>query len=366
MTEKGYTLYGSDFSLYTGKVRSYLRKKGIPFEEVLSTLTVYKNFIIPRTGVRYIPVVQTPDDQVLQDTTVIIDELEKRFPEKSVYPTTPRQKLLALLLETYADEWLVIPAMHYRWAYQEINQPFIFQKFGNIIAPWAPAFLRAWLGKKIGSKFKGFVPLLGIKEHNTQVIERSYEQLLGDLDTHFSQHDYLLGNRPCIADFGFIGPFFAHLYHDPYPSQQMRARAPAVVKWVERMVDQVPANGEFLADDEIPASLLPVLQRMAVEQLPVLLDTDKRLAAWRSANPGKPIPRSIGDHEFTLAGVSAQRMIIPYSLWMFARPVNYYQSLSATQRTSVDGMLVAAGFDKTLQSPLINKLGRIDNHLTFA
>jgi len=55
-------LYGSDFSLFTGKARSYLKKKGIPHEEITSTLKVYKNFIIPRTGVRYVPVLQTEDD----------------------------------------------------------------------------------------------------------------------------------------------------------------------------------------------------------------------------------------------------------------------------------------------------------------
>ena len=112
--KKGYTLYGAEFSLYSGKARSYLRKKGIPFNEVISTLNVYKSFIIPRTGVRYIPVVQTPDDKVIQDTTVIIDELESRFSDYSVYPQTPKQKQVALLLELYGDEWLLIPAMHYR------------------------------------------------------------------------------------------------------------------------------------------------------------------------------------------------------------------------------------------------------------
>jgi len=30
-----YRLYGAHASLYTGKTRSYLRKKGVPFEELL-------------------------------------------------------------------------------------------------------------------------------------------------------------------------------------------------------------------------------------------------------------------------------------------------------------------------------------------
>jgi len=139
---KTYKLYGLDFSLFTGKTRSYLRKKGIPFEEISVRWGKIRNFIIERTGVEFIPVVHTPDDKVIQDTTVIIDELETRFPEHSVYPDTPRQKLVSLLLELYADEWLFIPAMHYRWYYEEENYHYIYGKFGEIVWKNAPGPLR--------------------------------------------------------------------------------------------------------------------------------------------------------------------------------------------------------------------------------
>ena len=148
-------LYGSQFSLFTGKARSYLKKKGIEHEEITSTLSVYKKFIIPRTGVRYVPVLQTEDDTVIQDTTEIIDAMEAQFPERSVYPATPKQKLASLLLEVYGDEWLVIPAMHYRWNFPEKNEKFIYSAFGSMVLPSAPKFIQRILGKKIGGKFKG-------------------------------------------------------------------------------------------------------------------------------------------------------------------------------------------------------------------
>lgn len=361
-----YTLYGSSFSLYTGKVRSYLGKKGILFDEVLSTARVYKKFIIPRTGVRYIPVLQTPKDEVYQDTTVIIDLLEKRFPKNSVYPRKPKQKLVSLLLEVYADEWLVIPAMHYRWAYQEVNQPFIYQQFGKIISPYLPKFIRGRLGKKLGSRFKSSVPLLGITPKTETAIETSFMGLLADLEQHFQNHKYLLGNRPCIADYGFIGPFYAHLYHDPYPGELIRRKAPAVAKWVERMIDGNPEGAKFLENDLIPETLLPVLRRMAAEQLPVLLDTDKKLREWRKSNPDEEIPRSIGKHEFTVEGVSEQRVILPYSLWMFKRPVDFYQCLEGNDKAEVDKLLLKSGFGNALATGLENRLIRPDNILKFA
>lgn len=361
-----YKLYGVDFSLYSGKARSYLNKKGIPFDEILPTIRVYKKFIVPRTGVRYIPVLQTPDDQVFQDTTVIIDELEKRFPENPVYPSKPKQKLVSLLLEVYGDEWLVIPAMHYRWAYQDVNQPFIFQKFGGMISPKLPAFVRGWLGKKLGDRFKGSVPLLGIKDTNFRAIEQSYLAFLADLEQHFQRYDYLLGSQPCIGDFGLIGPMYAHLYHDPYPGELMRSKAPAVAAWVERMIDDKPAQGDFLHNDQIPETLLPILRRMAEEQLPVLLDTDRRLSQWRERNPNSEIPRSIGQHKFSIEGVSAQRIILPYSLWMFKRPVDFYDCLDEDTAADVDNLLDQVGFGDSLKQGLQNRLIRPNNILKFA
>ena len=168
--------------------------------------------------------------------------------------------------------------------------------------------------------------------------------MLADLDTHFEDHDFLLGGRPSIGDFGLIGPLYAHLYHDPYPGKLMRERAPAVAAWVERMMSQATIQGDFLADDEIPVTLMPVLQRMASEQLPVLLDTDSQLRRWREENPGTEIPRSIGYHEFKIEGATGSRMILPYSLWMFSRAVDYYQSLPVNIRQEFDPLLDALGF----------------------
>ena len=99
-----YQLIGAEISYYTGKARAYLRYKGIPFEEVTASAEVFAKTILPKTGVRFIPVLITPEDEAVQDTTEIIDFLEARFPQASVYPDTPLQRLVALLFEIYGDE----------------------------------------------------------------------------------------------------------------------------------------------------------------------------------------------------------------------------------------------------------------------
>ena len=122
-----FTLYGASISLYTGKVRAYLRYKNIAFVERPVTPDIIK-----RIGFFMIPVLETPEGELVQDTTEIIDYLEQRFPGPSIYPQHPVQRLMSLLLEVYGDEWLVIPAMHYRWNY---NRDYILVEFGKIVMP---------------------------------------------------------------------------------------------------------------------------------------------------------------------------------------------------------------------------------------
>lgn len=362
MTDR-YRLYGAEFSYYSGKARAYLRCKNIPFDEIFSSLNAYRKVIVPRTGVRFIPIVITPDDIAIQDTTQIIDALEQRFPEPSVYPATPKQRLTALLLEVYGDEWLLIPAMHYRWAYPEDNGAFIFEEFGRIVLPWAPAFLRRLVGARLGARFRAFQPMLGITPRTRPAIEAWYEEFLRQLDAHFSQHDFLLGDRPSIGDFGLMGPLYAHLYRDPYPGRLMRRLAPAVARWVERMNAGAPESGGFAPDDAVPETLNPILRRLFAEHLPVLADTAVRVAEWLDAHPGESLPRTIGTHAFTIGGVREQRVVLPYSQWMFQRPIDFYRTLTGQDKTEADEWLRGLGGLEAMQAKITRPLKRVDNRL---
>ena len=333
------TLYAAPLSLYSGKARAYLHWSGIPFEEVLSTPQVYQAVIVPHVGVPIIPVIRDADGTVVQDTTEIIDYLEPRSPAPSVYPATPRQRLAALLMELFGDEWLVIPAMHYSWAY---NEDWVYGEFGAVAAPDAPADQRKAIGQEMGARFKGFLPALGITPETVPAIEASYEALLGELDAHFAEHPYLLGTRPSIGDFGLIGPLYAHLYRDPASGALMQRLAPNVAAWVARMHEPpAPGEGDFLPDDAIPDTLLPILRRQMREQSPVLADTAARFADWAAAHPDADIPRSIGFHAFTLENVTGSRAILPYSLWMLQRVLDYAHSLDGAARADVDALLGA-------------------------
>ncbi|XUU61570.1 glutathione S-transferase family protein [Erythrobacter sp. HA6-11] len=352
-------LYGSPPSLYSGKARAYLDWKGIDYREMTPDMQVRDDVIIPAIGRMVIPVVVTSDGTILQDTTVIIDHYEARTEGPSVYPETPRQRLLAMLFEVLGDEWLTIPAMHYRWHY---NEEWIYGEFGKSVAPEAPLEQRVAIGKAVGERFKGFVPMLGINEETIPAIEASYEALLADLDTHFSEHPFLFGSRPSIGDYGLIGPLYAHLYRDPEAGKIMKRLAPKLAEWVERMVKvKAPLSGEFLPDDAIPQSLFPVLKRLLGEAIPWLEQTSKLTSDWSKASTEEEVPRAVGMAEYTVEGVASSRMATPFSLWMLQRPLDYLSSLEGDDREACQDLLEKVGGQALIDFPLPVRL-KFENH----
>ncbi|MCB1703451.1 MAG: glutathione S-transferase [Halioglobus sp.] len=338
-----YILYGSEHSLFTGKARAYLRYKHLNWEERLATREVYLNTIVPNIGAPIIPVLETAAGEYVQDTTDIIDFLEARHPQGTVYPEQPVQRLVALLLELYGDEWLVIPAMHYRWSVLDQQHDFIMSEFGKLSDPTASYEEQIALGAKTSRAFSGMVPALGITAETIPGIEAAYLALLDQLDSHFSRFDFLLGSRPSIGDYGLIGPLYAHLGRDPVPKALMEARAPHVAAWVARMNNPQPLAGEYLADDVIPETLLPVLATVCRDQFPDVLDAIEQNSQWLDANPGGSIPRFLGMHRFTFGAATGERIVSSYAQWLFQRAWRHYQSLAGADRAAADALLENVG-----------------------
>ena len=369
MTGEPYQLIAAEVSLYSGKARAYLRYKGVRFDELFASRHVIEGVVRPKTGLAMIPVLLTADGEAVQDTTAIIDFIEARHGERSVYPPTPILRLAALLLELYGDEWLLMPAMHYRWHYKRANMRLVMADFGEIVAPRLPARLHRLAGLPLALYFGGnYGRALGINSRNRAAIERSYEAFLRDFDAHLGAHDYLLGARPSVGDFGFMGPLYAHLYRDPAPGALMRRIAPRVAGWVERMNAPV-VDGEdaraFVAGDEPPPSLDPIFARMFREHWPVVADTVAAVDRWVRAHPDKPrIARFVGEHEVTIEGATTTRWIQSFTQWMAQRPLDAYAALDAADRARADRWLARVGGLEAMQLRVPTRVQRAaDNRL---
>ena len=107
-------------SPYSVKVRSYFRYKAIPHQWVLRNAESQAEFE-KYARMPIIPLVVTPEGTGIQDSTPIIDAMEKLFPEPSIHPDDPVARFISALIEEFGDEWGNKWMFHYRWA-RDVDQ----------------------------------------------------------------------------------------------------------------------------------------------------------------------------------------------------------------------------------------------------
>lgn len=363
-----YILYGSPHSLYTGKARCYMRNQGIGYQERPTSHPDFAARIVPQIGRSIIPVLETPDGQIIQDTIDIIDYFEQRGVPHPVYPATPLQRVLGIVIEYFGCQAMLKHAMHYRWSYLRQQEGFLRHAFASGAG--------AELAEKVMGRMHSYLPMLGVTEQSIPLIERSYETLLDTLESHFAVMPYLFGGRPSIGDYGLIASLFAHLGRDPVPAQIMKLRAPRVFRWVERMtapgldvVEYLDAKPEFVADDAIPASLEPFLAYVAEDIFPELTDKlaflDEWVASRRPADgepvSDKPHRRQLGTVRTQFRGAPIEVGVEPYLLYVLQRAVDVLDDLDAGQVPRVLGELRRFGLDRAVPTGRNYRVARRDN-----
>ncbi len=355
-----FRFYAVEVSYFSAKVRPALRYKGVPYVELLSDPKAYRDVIVPRTGFAFIPVIVTPEDETWQDSSDILDALEARFPTPPLVPAGPLQRLVALLVELYADEFLLLPAMHYRWNFPESEA----KARGDFAAVTGDSEASGGFADRM----KSFVPALGVQPETVPAIEAHTRELLDGLSAHFARHGYLLGERPSVADCALMGPLYAHLYLDVAPGRLLRERAPRVCHWIERMNHPDPdGSGEWLAGDALPETLRPILERIGADAVPLVLDTLRAYEAWADTRPPdlEGPPRAVGTHRTRLRGVEFERYTSAYTLWMAQRSWDAYRGLAPEARRAVDRALAGTGCEALLAHPARHRLGKRRFRLVF-
>ncbi len=271
-----YRIFGSDLSPYSVKVRSYFRYKRIPHEWVARHMGNMAEFQQYAT-LPLIPLVVTPAGTGLQDSTPIIEEMERRFPEPALQPRDPTLAFLSALIEEYADEWGNKPMFHYRWTYPP-DQESAAERIARDNLPGAAAEAIRGAADGIRQRMIPRLKFVGSTPVTTEQIERSFRRQLTILEHHLAERPYLFGARPAFGDFGL----FAQLYEcstDPTPSRLITASAPRTFAWIERMLAP-DARGEFESWDTLAATLAPLLEdEIAALYLPWATANARALAA---------------------------------------------------------------------------------------
>jgi glutathione S-transferase len=349
--------YGWEVSPYSAKTRFYLRYKAMEHEDIHPSFWMMKRVIEKRVGFIVMPIVVQSDGATLQDSSEIIDTLEAGQPEPSITPPGPAQKLVSLLVELCADEWLPIISMHTRWNIAE-SRACVLREFGKNAFPFLPTWLGSKLAAPFATKMQSYLPVLGISEATIPEIEAWMQELFDALEQHFSEFDYLLGGRPCLGDFSLAGPLYAHVGRDA-GSRHFIAERAHLAGWLERMQTKQSGYGPFLPDDQVPETLDPLLRRILTEQLPVLRETSKRIGAWAEANPeNRKVPRGLGELEFSLGDARGTRKALTIGQWMLQRPLDLYGGLSVEERVSTDALLTRLGSPDAMAIEVRRRLTR--------
>ncbi len=338
-----FRFYAAEMSYFSGKVRPALRAKRVPFDEILPTTRAYREVIVPRTGLAMIPTIVTPEDETWQDTSDILDALEARFPEPALYPATPVQRLSSFLIELYADEFLILPGLHYRWSTAE-GETRARQEFAIMTADPPRA-------DKFASAVRMFTRAVGVQEDTIPAIEAHTHDLLAALEAHFAEHAFLLGERPSLADCGLMGPFYGHFYLDLVPGALLRATAPRTCHWIERMNHPDPDSfGAWLPDDTLAPTLRPILDLVGRDAAPLILDTVRAFEDWADGQQPSDdeLPRGVGMHRARLRGVGFERFTVSYTLWMLQRLQAAHAALDDTGRAAVAAALAGTGGESLL------------------
>src|SRR6185312_16188784 len=129
-----YRIFGAEMSPYSVKVRSYFRYKAIPYQWILRNAESQSDYE-KHARMPIIPLVITPDGSGIQDSTPIIDQLEKLFPEPSIHPEGA-VCFISALIEEFGDEWGNKWMFHFRWA-RDIDQISSAARLARMRAPKA-------------------------------------------------------------------------------------------------------------------------------------------------------------------------------------------------------------------------------------
>jgi glutathione S-transferase len=274
-------LHGLKLSYFTGKLEGYLRVKGIPYDFIEMDTRGFRH-CARESGVLQMPQIESADGRWLTDTTSIIDYFEQLQPSPAIRPSAPAVAFASLLLEDLFDEWLWRPALYYRWAFEEDSRLMSAQIARTMMRDVPAPF---WLRRRLILARQRNVYLRndGVTPATSRQIETLYLDSLDALEPIFRARPFLLGARPCEADFGLFGPMFRHFFSDPTPAAIMRERAPAVAHWVTRLWATRPEDiRDATPISALPDDLAPFWTMAAQHYLPYLAANAAAVAAHRT------------------------------------------------------------------------------------
>lgn len=351
-----YRIWQSQASPYSMKVMSYMNFKGIPYKKVKANFEEIE-WIKKVVGQSIVPVVLSPDEEVLQDSTPIMEMLESQFTERTCIPDDRRLEFLMWLIEEFSDEYMTRLIMHARWG-NEQNRSAGSHRIARTITFANSEIDTKALAPTIRKRQAGFDQHLGLQdsENIRNNLDQQISDLLQILEQHFKYFQFLLGFRPSMADFALYG-FLINMYEDPTFRAIIESLSPKTCNWLETIsnfgdtrgnVGQT-AFGDWLnLGDGIPDSLEQLLVFIARTYIPL---------AQANVDAAKNNQKSF---EASVYGVEATFSLHQYRLWSLEQLQLRFENLSDDLKNDVDNLLLRTGVQPALMKQGISHCGLFD------
>ncbi|HWN77136.1 MAG TPA: glutathione S-transferase family protein [Bradyrhizobium sp.] len=271
----GYRILGAEMSPYSVKVRSYFRYKAIPHRWILRNADSQAEYE-KHARMPIIPLVVTPEGKGIQDSTPIIDQMEKLYPEPSIHPDDTVAGFISALIEEFGDEWGNKWMFHYRWA-RDVDQISSAGRIARMRGPKADEQEHEAFARQVRARMVDRVWFVGSNAGTGPQIEAGFLEMLALLDNHLASRPYLFGGRPAFGDFGLWGQIY-QMWKDPTAGALIEGGAPHVLDWVHRML-WPKAEGAFEGWSALEPTLMPILSKQVGRKfMPWTCANEKALA----------------------------------------------------------------------------------------
>lgn len=273
-----FVVHGLTVSYFTRKVTGYLDYKGIPWRLKPS---IGMNLEARAAGWNGgIPIVVTPEGEMIWDSTSVLLHLDTRYPEPAILPEDPVLRFLAFLLDDFSDEWLYRHAVGTRWLFEEntVSGSWDISREGSLEVPGPIEQTRAL----VTAAMKACLSRLGTTPENIQAwVDESLLPWQRALGAHVSAYGFLLGARPCLADFALFGGNVAHFVNDPVCRRWTEEASQAVVAHTHAMMTPRDREyGAWLASSrDLPETLIALLRETGRHYLPWVAEATRAGAA---------------------------------------------------------------------------------------
>jgi glutathione S-transferase len=257
-----YLLYTMQNSPYSDKIRALLQYKKLDVTEHLENAETRFTVLQARTGKTMVPVLITPEDQAMNDSTAIAAHIEKAHPEPPTRWSDPETDTIAMLLEDYADEWLVRIMLSSRWYHgTDAAQNAAIIATGMTHGVPTLEFQRA--ARDFPPSIISTLPKMGATTENAEQWYAMLPRIFVALDAALARSLFLTGAAPHQADFAFYGQL-NQIRRDPTGSEWIAAAPERVRAWLDRLTEAFTGKSSPAPSAlEDLSSLAPLVEEMA-------------------------------------------------------------------------------------------------------